>query len=205
MSTKCIKIACEGKTVLPLAGLEEFQGNLAELSKESYRKLRNSLERFGICFPVYVWRAGGRYKILDGHARVKTLRLMEAEGYEIPPVPVVFVEAATEKDAKKILLAARSEYHKTTEEGLYEFLAEAQIDAEDIKDYADLSTVEIEKFIEGFGQEQEGEGGIVPDGEDGIKIIVTVPGSVWLGKRDEILDVVAKIEKTYLAKSKVEE
>ncbi len=45
----------------------------------------------------------------------------------------------------------------------------------------------------------------VPDADPNIIIRVSIPAAVWIGKRDEVLGVCDRMEKTYLATIKVEE
>jgi hypothetical protein len=45
----------------------------------------------------------------------------------------------------------------------------------------------------------------IPETDPNIVVRLSIPGSVWLGKRQEILDIVARIEKAYLAKVSVDE
>ncbi len=94
--------------------LKEFQGNLKDLSKENYSKLKKSLTEFGFIVPIFVWGD----KVIDAHQRLRVLKKEKAEPFKIPYVEI---EAANEQDAKKKLLAISSQYGKIIQEGFDEF------------------------------------------------------------------------------------
>ena len=148
---KNIPITCETKKYIPLSKLSEFQGNLAELSASNFNKLKSSLLKHGITFAFSVWQNNNKNYLLDGHARKKTLDLLVADGYSVDAVPVVVVSAKNIKEAKTKLLIGRSEYHKTVEQGLYEFLSKAQINIEDVENEIEL--LDMDKFKAEFFEE----------------------------------------------------
>jgi len=100
---------------VPVSTLELFQGNFKDLSKREYNKLRQSLLTHGVIVPFFVWQETG--KLLDGHQRA---RVFEREGWSID-VPVVYVSADNETDAKRKLLVISSQYGRVTQEGWDEF------------------------------------------------------------------------------------
>lgn len=160
---KAIIVTCEAKERIPLDSIIEVQGNLAELSKENFEKLKASLLKYGISFAFSVWRNGKKNLLLDGHARVRTLKLLRSEGWDIPDVPVVMVKARSEKEAREKLLLARSEYHKTTMDGLYEYLEKSSIRLDEMKAVLDLPGIRFEDFEKGYGPEPEAEQGQEPE------------------------------------------
>jgi hypothetical protein len=86
--------------------LEDFQGDLKTLSDDALEKLKHSILKHGIFVPKFVWKG----HILDGHQTCKALTELEAEGYEIPDLPVVNVEADSLQDAAEKLLQINSRY-----------------------------------------------------------------------------------------------
>jgi hypothetical protein len=88
-----------------------FQGELKELSEREYNKLKKSITENGLIVPFFVWSETG--KLLDGHQR---LRVFTREGW-VMDVPVVYVSAVDELDAKRKLLVISSQYGKVTQEG----------------------------------------------------------------------------------------
>lgn len=157
---KTVRVTCKANDYLPIESLQEFQGNLCELTSDACEKAKKSILKHGLFLPEAIWKDGDACKIIDGHARVRTLRQMQTEGYTIPPVPVIYVEAASEAEAKEKILLARSQYHRTTEEGLYQFIHENYLDWGELKmevEFADINMIEFEKGY--FGDEPPGGGG----------------------------------------------
>lgn len=106
-----------------LAKLSPLQGDLKNLEVADFQRLRLSILDEGFFVPLFVWKAPkGRMKLMDGHQRVRVLTKLESEGYKIPKLPVVYIHAKTQRDAKKRLLAITSAYGRVSRQGLYEFL-----------------------------------------------------------------------------------
>lgn len=124
--TKVINVTCKGSRGVPREKLQGFQGNLVELKQENFDKLRRLIITKGFRFPVYVWND----KIIDGHQRLFVLNhLIDKEGYSFPhDVPVCDIDAVDEKEAKSLILIARSEYGETTIDKVYSFITESRID-----------------------------------------------------------------------------
>lgn len=153
---KPVVIACKGATKLPLDTILEFQGELKELSKESYGKFKDQLLELGFSEPISVWDSDGKMYCLNGHQRLRTLKAMREEGYVIPQeLPVNLVEAKSLKEAKKKVLALTSQYGRITEEGLYEFANKAGISFEDLKSSFRLPEIDFDKFEKSYGSGEE--------------------------------------------------
>jgi hypothetical protein len=148
-----LSVTCKSASTLPIEQLTELQGNLAEMSKENYEKLKKAFQKYGITFALTVWKAKGKNYIIDGTGRFRTLQKMKEDGFDIPPLPVVETVCKDMAEAKRKILLGRSEFHKTTEEGLYEFLAMAEIDFEEIKNETDLPGIDVKKFDLNFIKE----------------------------------------------------
>lgn len=142
-----ITISCQGATTINLEELHNLQGNLKTLSETDYVKLRNSIVEYGFAFPVFMWLDGeGKAWIVDAHSRIATLKKMQEEGYTIPPLPADYIHAANKTDAKKKLLLLNSRYGKITEEGMTEFVTEAdsQINIEEMVDFLTYPEISLE-------------------------------------------------------------
>lgn len=122
MST--LRVTCKGAQTLPLDRIEEFQGNLKKLSKKNLEKLKKRIIEDGFNVPFFVWDHEGQYKALDGHQRIKALCSLREEGWDIPLLPVAFIEASDEADARKKLLAISSQYGEFDASELSEWLDE---------------------------------------------------------------------------------
>lgn len=108
---------------LPVARVKELQptqGNLKDLTKENYEKLKQSIEKHGFIFPMAVWVDDkGVHHLLDGHQRQ---RLLNKEWPDLE-VPMLFINAGSMQEAAEILLKISSQYGRITQEGLDEFMA----------------------------------------------------------------------------------
>jgi len=82
--------------------------------------------------PLFVWKHDGHNWVIDGTGRIETLNLMKEEGFSIPELPVVYIKAKNEADAKEILLKISSQYGKISQKGFEDFVKGLQIDFEDL-------------------------------------------------------------------------
>lgn len=119
-----IRVTCEGAGRLSLLEMRPLQGDLKKLSKGSYKKLRAEILENGFSFPIAVWedRSTNDFYILDGHQRHETLRRMKEEGFKIPELPVVYVQAEDLNRAKMKLLAAASQFGEVSGPDLEKFI-----------------------------------------------------------------------------------
>jgi hypothetical protein len=111
-------------SILPLIDyrtLVELQGNLKELPKAEYEKLRKGLEEKGLLCPFMLWIDPETNKpiIVDGHQRKKIFMLEKITPYD---VPYLLVPGSTIDEAKENLLLISSQYGKLTEQGYNEFI-----------------------------------------------------------------------------------
>jgi ParB-like chromosome segregation protein Spo0J len=107
--------------------LVPYQRELKTLTDAGYAQLKASMERFGFTVPVFAWKAAnGELLVLDGHQR---LRVLQREGWTVAGgVPVVTVEAASEREAAEKLLVIASQYGTLDKPGLFEFATHYQLD-----------------------------------------------------------------------------
>ena len=97
--------------VRPYQELHNFQDDFKhEIEPKALRKLKNSLIRHGVFVPKFVWLDGEKACIIDGHQTRKALESLEAEGYTIPPIPYVEIQAESRADAAEKLLQINSRY-----------------------------------------------------------------------------------------------
>lgn len=128
-----IKVTCTGSDHLDIAQLSDFQGDLKVLTDDNLDKLTGAILKYGFTAPVFVWKHSAFNYILDGHQRVKALEALEADGYSIPPVPIVYVEAKNKKEAKEKLLHISSQYGEFQYEGVQAFAADLDLPALDLR------------------------------------------------------------------------
>lgn len=145
--------------VIEYTKLEDFQGNLKIITKESLEKLKKSIIKYGFVIPKFVWINEGRYYILDGHQSKKALIELEKDGYEIPLIPYCQIQAENKKKAKEILLLINSRYGEMTESGLYDYIVEEEIDFKELITEINYPEIDNDEFINKyFNDEQETEG-----------------------------------------------
>ena len=159
-----IRVTCKGADTLPIDALVEFQGALKTISQGNLDKLKRSILRHGVTAPIFVWQ-GADYHIIDGHQRLKALCSLREEGYDIPLLPVDYIEADSEAHAKEKLLYITSQYGEFTSEGFAEFTADVDFDFSDIR-------LTNDEFIVNFAQdESEVVEDDIPDVQDEIHSI----------------------------------
>jgi hypothetical protein len=132
---------------LPIDELVPSQGDLKELSKENYEKLKNSILRNGFISPFFIWKnKQDVYEIKDGHQRRLTVIAMIEEGHNLPDLfPCVEIIADSAEEASRILLMLTSQFGKVTKQGLYEYMHDNQINVDELFDF-NLDAFPMESF-----------------------------------------------------------
>ena len=114
---------------IPIADLLPTQGNLKDLSETNYKKLKNTIERRGFSYPVYVWEDNDKLlHLLDGHQRQ---RVLNTEGWN-DPIPYLKVPAKDLQEAMARLLEITSQYATITQEGIDEFIATYELNEAEV-------------------------------------------------------------------------
>ena len=88
--------------------------------------------KYGWSFPFFVWVSGKTNYCLDGHARIKVLKALEEEGYLIPELPVVYIQAKNKTEAKQKLLRLNSNFGHFTKESVLEFAEDIELNFDEI-------------------------------------------------------------------------
>lgn len=127
-----IRVTSHGADLLPIDSLLEFQGNLKTITPDNLERLKRSILKHGFSAPIFVWKGVDNH-ILDGHQRLKALLALRQEGYEIPLLPVVYVDADSEAHAKEKLLYITSQYGSFDREGFADFTEGLDLSFEDIR------------------------------------------------------------------------
>lgn len=130
---KTIRISCQGATTAEVSDLKDLQDDLKELSEASYQALKEEILNTGFAFPIHVWTDPKKAMwIVGGHQRKRALERLKKEGFAVPKVPIVLVEAANAKEAKRRVLQDVAQYGKVTPQGLYDFMDVAKFKFEDV-------------------------------------------------------------------------
>lgn len=127
-----VEIKCETKDRLNIAEMTELQGALKARTDIDYDKIKLSIIKYGFSFPFFVWNDGKKNYILDGHGRFATLCKMQKDGYEIPDLPVVYIDCKDKNEAKQKLLRLNSQYGKMTKESVLEFASGLDLNFEEL-------------------------------------------------------------------------
>lgn len=133
--------------LLEIDELHPFQGNLKDLLKEDYDKLRKQIIK-GFKAPFFVWLdpSTNKYMLEDGHQRHRVLtELRRAEGYTIPKLPCVVIEADTEHEAKKNILEISSQFGRVTPSSLFEYASLNNIDLPTLEDFR-FPEIDLDNF-----------------------------------------------------------
>lgn len=186
-NNETIQITCQTKDSLPLDKLQDFQGQLKTIDKKNLTRLKNRIKKVGINVPVFVWNNEGKYYLLDGHQRTKALKSLKKDGYTIPKIPVVYIEASDKEDAKEKLLAISSQYGDFQMDILSDF--SIGLDIEDLR----LTKGSIP--LDYNNRETEGDDDEVVD-EDNLNIVVKDGDIIKLGDHTLICGDSTK-EETY--------
>ncbi len=114
---------------IPIADLLPTQGNLKDLSEKNYAKLKNTIQRRGFSYPVYVWEdQEGLLHLLDGHQRQ---RILTTEGWN-DPIPYLKIPAKDLQEAMARLLEITSQYATITQEGIDEFIGKYDLNEAEV-------------------------------------------------------------------------
>lgn len=127
-----IEIKCETAETMNIAEMTEFQGGLKKRNDIDCDKIKLSILKYGFSFPFFVWKNEDKNYILDGHGRFLTLCKMQKDGYFIPDLPIVEVQAKDKAEAKQKLLRLNSQYGKMTKESVLEFADDIDLNFEEI-------------------------------------------------------------------------
>ena len=170
-------ITCHAADHLPYQQIKDFQGNLKARTSEDIDHLIYSIETYGFSFPFYLWRQpDGTCSCLDGHGRLRALAQMERNGYEIPELPVVYIDADNEADARTKLIQINTLTGSYTETGMRELVRD--LPGVDLTSFTfpgiDLSRVQFELGVLRSAEESIMTNGLtLPDAD--IAVSTSVP------------------------------
>lgn len=118
-----VKINCKTKDTIKLTDCVPFQGNLKKRTDQDIKALTDSLLTEGLMMPFAIWVHEDKKYLLDGHGRKEALTRLAVDDASILTVdwPCIFIDAASEDDARKALLQITSQYGKITKSGVKQF------------------------------------------------------------------------------------
>ena len=104
--------------------VKDLQGNLKDLNKKNYEKLKNVLLKRGFDIPLFLWNNGDDHFLMDGHQRLRVMTTEDMSDDGNYEVPYILIEAADHREARAKLLEITSQYGKVTYEGFEELIAD---------------------------------------------------------------------------------
>lgn len=152
---KAVSIACSGTESVGLEELEGIQGELKTLSKDNHLKLRNTILHNGFSAPIFIWKSKDTKYILDGHQRVKVLGQLRKDGYTIPPLPIVYIEAKTKKEAITKLLSIASQYGNVNKGHAEDLIMDLGVDPDKLLKEINLRGITLDTLSVGADEVRE--------------------------------------------------
>jgi DNA modification methylase len=131
---KTISIKCETKDTMKLEDMTVLQGNLKARTDDDYEKIKKSILKYGFSFPAFIWvekKTNTNY-LIDGTGRYSALKQMQEEGYIIPELPIVYIQAKDKAEAKNKLLRLNSQYGKMSKDSVLDFASDIDLDFSEI-------------------------------------------------------------------------
>ena len=131
---------------LDIDELHPSQGDLKELSKDDFEKLKLSIKTNGFLHSPHIWfdKDTKKWQILDGHSRVLAAKALRNEGYHVGKIKCMAVLADTKKKAMEYILLMSSSYGKMSNESMSDFFINNELAFEDIAPMLDLPNVDLE-------------------------------------------------------------
>ncbi|UYW01782.1 class I SAM-dependent methyltransferase [Flavobacterium agricola] len=109
------------------------QDDFKEWINNGDKRLLESIKKYQFIDPFKVWHNEGVNYCLDGKHRYKDLELAVQNGLDVPEMlPATFVECSDIKEAAELVLVYSSAYAKITQQGLYDFVQNYNIDFPDV-------------------------------------------------------------------------
>ena len=146
--SKTVRVNLVGVVNLELDQLHEFQEDIKVLTDENYERMKAEILADGFSFSPHVFLdTEGKAWLLDGHQRKKTLtRMRDEEGYHVPTIPCMEVEAESPEHARALVLAAASVYGEFQLKNMAGFLKKASLEPGAAVKRFNLPRVNLEKL-----------------------------------------------------------
>lgn len=114
-------------------------------------KLQNSLLKYQFIDPFKVWENEGKLYCLDGRHRFLDLKEIQSKGLDVPELlPATFIDCKNIKEAAELVLVYSSAYAKITQQGLFDFVSNFNLDLPSIKDTINIPEFSMERYEQKF-------------------------------------------------------
>lgn len=129
---------------LPWSSIRNMEANsLKETKDRDVSKLKNAILKSGFNFPFFIW--DGQEYILDGAGRVEALKALEREGFDIPDLPFVAIQAETLEEAKALVLQVSSQHGIISQESFQVF--SEGLDLSTLEDMVSFPDIDFGKSV----------------------------------------------------------
>lgn len=157
-----VRVNLRGVINARLEELNAFQEDIKVLTEDNYIRMKEEILADGFSFSPHVFVDGdGKLWILDGHQRRSCLSRMQDEGFQIPTIPCMEVEAESLEHARRLVLAAASQYGTFRVNKVMDFVKKSGLEAPKLVERFVLPTVKMDKLT--------GVSGYVRKAPDGAK------------------------------------
>ncbi|MEC4050651.1 DNA methyltransferase [Flavobacterium sp. SUN046] len=155
------------------------QENFKEWIDKGDTKLIESILKYQFVDPFKVWEHEGTLYCLDGKHRFLDLVKVSELGHNIPEeLPATFVYCEDKKAAAELVLVYSSTYAKITQQGLYDFVSNFNLDIPSLKETISLPEFSMQRFEQKFDL-FDTDNGEEPHVEIEEKNIIVSPGDLF--------------------------
>lgn len=155
------------------------QENFKEWINDGDTKLIESILKYQFVDPFKVWEHDGKLFCLDGKHRYLDLLHVIELGHIVPEeLPATFVHCENIKEAAELVLVYSSAYARITQQGLFDFVSNFDLDLSSMKEVINIQDFSMERFEQKFDlfDTQNGE---EPHVEVDDKNIIVSPGDLF--------------------------
>lgn len=127
------------------------QEGFKDLESDAAHRLKASILANNFTQPFYVWEdpENGTIFCLDGKHRTLMLEQLIKEGYNVPYLlPATFIHCENKKEAAKLVTIYSSIYARVSQQGLFDFLKEYELDFAELQDQMDLPEFDMLEMME---------------------------------------------------------
>lgn len=129
------------------------QEGFKDLEPDAAHRLKASILANNFTQPFYVWEdpENGTIFCLDGKHRTLMLEQLLKEGYYVPYLlPATFIHCENKKEAAKLVTIYSSIYARVSQQGLFDFMKEYELDFSELREQMDLPEFSIDRFEQKF-------------------------------------------------------
>lgn len=161
------------------------QPNFKDISKEDLHAIKASLISNNFAQPFYVWEdeTDSSLYCLDGKHRTLALEELLKEGVSVPyQLPATFIFCENKKAAAKLVIIYSSIYAKISQQGLFDFLKEYELEMSELKNEISIPEFSVPRFEQKFDMFNNNEPDATEDEPVEIKeneIIIVCNGDIF--------------------------